>query len=177
MVPFPGRYAPPLNFAVVKMVLGVMVLVKSHSSSAEQNTTSCFARIEKRSNLCFAARSIIWTSHQLDIKLICHAIQDWPPTLLELRPSPLGKPEMPSAMAICRPMCQALGVRIYVAHFLTPPCAQNWAWHFLIHCATSVPKVTRCRPFSVTHGSIPTLVSCALITSSCAIAMFLWVQS
>ncbi len=71
-----------------------MVLVKSHSSSAEQNTTSCFARIEKKSNLCFAARSIIWTLHQLDIKLICHAIQDWPPTLLELRPSPSGKPEM-----------------------------------------------------------------------------------
>lgn len=29
------------------------------------------------------------------------------------------------------------------------------------------------RLFSVSHGSIPTLVSCALITSSCAIAMSL----
>jgi hypothetical protein len=84
-----------------------------------------------------------------------------------------GKTRNGSAMAICRPMCWALGVKIYVARFQTPLCAQNSARHFLIQCATWVPKVTWHQLFNVSHRSIATLVSRVGITSSSVITLFL----
>ncbi len=122
----------------------------------------------KEHNLNFAP-----TWHQVDMSCNTRLA----PNTIGTKTISIGKARNGLAMAICRPMYQALGVRIYVAHFWTLPCAQNWAWHFFIHCATWVPKVTWCWLFSVSHGSIPTLVSCASITSPFAIAMFLWVQS
>ncbi len=83
-------------------------------------------------------------------------MQDWPPTLLELRPSPPGKPEMARQWQFANPCTQSSWCKNLCGSFLNPTMCTKLGLAFsypLCHLSAK----SHMTPI-VSRGSIPTLV-------------------